>query len=311
MSRKMDAIITRLGDPITVAFPEQTFQCPFCDQFGHGSDRKGHLYVNEEKGFFCHRCETRGSIDRLVVLLKIPPEEIAEAPQPLASLQRNLLVPPRQQLKPDEPRTVEYPVELMEVHECPIVAQYASSRGLSPFDWAYYKLKAWYDFRGNHRLLFPDESGDRLVYWTARAVQPGVEPKYEAAKDSDKSMCVWNLNRVNPMKIIWISEGALSARACGPNGVATYGKYVSDIQVRKIAAMAQIGVGVVVDGDARKSAFQIAKKFMGMGIAVRLVLLPDGRDPDDMPSDELTSLLLNARPLVEEDFLTLQLQEMA
>ncbi len=302
----MDAIIKRVGQPIFVSGDEYRFYCVLCPT----PDRTGHLYVNEEEGFFCHRCNNKGKPPRLLELLGISPEEVKGGMPELDELRRRVILPAKEQESVrSEARQVDLPPQVQEVWTLPAVRDYAISRGLSEFQCNWLGLRAWTDFRNHSRLLFPDSDGNKLVYWTARAVEPGVEPKYESAKGSDKSKCVWNLDRVRPEWPIYICEGNFSAIACGPNGTAIYGKYLSPIQTRLIAEKAGPGgVRIVLDADAADQTFAAIDKFQGQGVPVGAVILPSGEDPDSVDTYWLADRLLRSRPLSLSDVERLRIE---
>lgn len=306
MPDPMEMIIAKLGTPVSVNFPEYTFRCPFCiDRVGK-EDWKGHLYVNEERGFFCHRCEARGRTFWLMKLLGITPEDmVGQAPEQIDLLRRAVQAATvsYQTTQDVAVQPVELPPDVDYVWNVPEVWAYAVKRGLSRYDCDYYRLLAYVDDFGTPRLLFPDYAdGDVLVYWTARAVRDGASLKYRAADESEKSMCVWNLNRVLPDRPIYVAEGIMSARACGVNGVAIYGKYLSMEQAVMLAHRSgPHGVRMVLDADAQKNAIAGAIRLIELSVPCGVVTLPEGNDPDEMPQGDLTGLLLNSTPMTQDN----------
>lgn len=317
MGDSVDLVIDKIGDPVQVNFPEFRFRCPFCVDNAGKADWSGHLYVNPEKGYFCHRCEARGSFSWLLKQLGVTAEELQGQTPEYHDLirqaweaSRKALSRPEQGFQGVEP--VELPENVYEVWEVPEVLNYAlNRRGLRPFDFHYYGLKAWIDQRGHPRLLFPDYTDDVLVYWTARAIYDHCEPKYMSASNSEKSMCVWNLNRVRPDRPIYVAEGIMSARACGTNGVAIYGKYLSEVQAAMLARRSsEHGVRIVLDAGKdswdkarmRKRVLAAVERLLRLNTPCGMVLLPgDGTDPDDMPREQLQELLLRSQPMTLDD----------
>jgi hypothetical protein len=298
--------MSRLGEPTYVAWPEHQFRCPFCPDRVGSEDRKGHLYVNEEKGYFCHRCEARGRIPWLLRIIGITEEEMqGPAPSETDLLRPLKFVAAPTQVVAQAVETVELPENVYKVWDVPEVHFYANRRGITNFDCDHYGLLAWYDNRGAARLLFPDYQGDSLVYWTARAVDPKVQPKYLCAEDSEKSLCAWNINRLQPDRPIYVAEGIMSARACGSNSTAVYGKYLSKPQMLMIARRSgESGVRIVFDSGAKQNALKAAEMFLRHATPCGVVLLPgDDTDPDEMLQRDLAGLhllLLNSAPLNED-----------
>lgn len=305
MPEPIDLIISRLGDPVSVSWPEHTFKCPFCIDRAGSEDWKGHLYVNEERGYFCHRCEARGSTKWLLRTLGITvEEERGAAPEMDLHRIRDIALTIGDEKthvpKPIGMQPVNLPKNVDYVHANSEVSWYVKhKRKLRDFEIDYYGLLSWVDEHGNSRLLFPDYLDNVLVYWTARAVDDSVKPKYLAAEDSEKSFCVWNLNRVNPDRPIYVAEGIMSARACGSNGTAIYGKFLSDVQLHLLSTRAgSSGVCLVFDSKTLKSSLAAARKFLGRGTPCGIVNLPgDDEDPDSLPKNVLDPLLLNYRTM--------------
>jgi hypothetical protein len=297
----IEHIFGSIGSPVRVHGKEHVFRCPFCEDRVGSTDKSGHLYVNEDAGFFCHRCECKGSFDWLLRLLKIDKSEIKIAAPELSShWQAEFRLRSIGNKKAISAASVRLPPNVEDAWEVPEVYNYAMKRKLSLFDCTRYRLKSWLDDFNNYRLLFPDYSDDGiLVYWTARAINSGVNPKYVAAADSEKSNCVWNLQNVDSSRPIYVAEGILSAIACGRNGVAVYGRNVSDSQAAMIIKKSgPSGVRIVFDADARRNSLVAAEKFIRGNIPCGVVFLPTaGSDPDSTDPAELRDLLLSSSPV--------------
>jgi hypothetical protein len=302
-------VASRIGEPVHVNWPEHLFHCPFCEKRMGTEDRKGHMYVHEENGYFCHRCEARGRIAWLLKVLGISEEEMqGPAPGDDVDIVRDLSLLSPTTTTDIAVESVFLPDNVDYVWNVPPVWYYANQRrGLSVFDCQHYGLLAWLDEYGHYRLLFPDYFGKKLVYWTARAVDDDVHPKYVCAEDSEKSLCVWNVENIRPDWPAYVAEGVMSARACGSNGMAIYGKYLSDAQLSLISRrVGKYGVRIVLDSGARKNALAIANKFMRYSLSgmppvpCGVVFLPGEKtDPDDLPHVQLQDLLLSCGTLDE------------
>lgn len=309
----MDAISVKLGDPVRVSFPEYLFYCPFCfDRIG-SEDRSGHLYVNEEDGYFCHRCQARGSTRWLLRVLGVSPDEIRGPVPDLVRLRQRLIAGRKSSGvrldSRDAVERVELPVNTDYPWNMPEVWSYVMKRGLSRFECEYYGLMGWIDDRNEYRLVFPDRLKGELVFWQARACRDGVKPKYDSPKGPKKSLCVWNIDNVDPDRPIYVCEGILSARACGRNGVAIYGKYLSRAQRSLIARRAKSGVRVVLDGGAWKNTIKAAELFLRSRVEVGVVMLPPKTDPDELRKEDsgsLTKMLLESEPLTDVGILKLK-----
>lgn len=315
MSAVIEALIDRLGEPVRESQGEYVFMCPFCvDRIGK-VDTKGHMYVNEEKGFFCHRCDAKGKVAWLLKQLKIEQLDLQGEVPELTQLRMRIMEPDGNVRSPQEqnvhvPVEVSLPENTMNVWDNYKILRYAMSRGLSLYDCAKYRLLGVIDKRGNERLLFTDYLDGKLVFWQARAIDDSVMPKYLTVEGVEKSHCVWNLSNVDNSRIIYIAEGIMSARACGRNGVAIYGKSLSYVQQKMIEGkVGSSGVGVVLDGSALSEAYRIAVKFIKSKIPVSIIKLPGKSDPDELRKEDsnlLDRLLLDTHPMSDIDILRLR-----
>lgn len=316
MPSVIESIIEKIGEPVKRTPTEYVFRCPFCEYKIGKVDTKGHLYINENDGFFCHRCESKGKINWLLKKLEITHDDVVGVIPETDALRDKLFntlnaLDDEVKETPIEPVEIKLPDKLCPVWCMPNVYKYALSRGLSDYACKYYNLYGYTDRFGNERLLFSDYLNGKLVFWQARAIKDDVFPKYETAKGVEKSHCVWNLGRVSPNRVIYVAEGIMSARACGSNGVAIYGKHLSNVQKKLIMQYSgPKGVCIVLDGSAMDSAYKIAESFLKSMVPTSLVKLPGKLDPDELCKQDaklLSELLYNAQPMTESDILKVRI----
>lgn len=125
--------------------------------------------------------------------------------------------------------------------------EYLTQRGLSPKEIRALKVRyvadekyGFYDDQGRYRgdlgrrFLIPVYGGDNeLVSWVARTIEPGVEPKYFNAPDSDAAKTFWPIAKPNSKSAV-VVEGifdALAVRRLGLNAYASLGKNLSREQI--------------------------------------------------------------------------------
>ncbi len=87
--------------------------------------------------------------------------------------------------------------------------------------------------KAHRRILFPIYQNKELVAWQGRAVDAETLPRWYLPPGFQK--CVYNADSIFPTDIPVIAEGITSAIACGPNGVAIFGKTLTDGQAKLIA----------------------------------------------------------------------------
>jgi len=298
----IDVLSQVLGDYRETSGNEHVFYCPFCLDVVGETDTTGHLYVNPDVGFFCHRCLSKGSVKRLLHLLGISKDDLAGLTPEAPSIRAYFSVGWDETSTPDSlASTVLLPKDIYPVASVPDVHAYAISRGLTDYYCITHNIYAWLDGQEQWRLLFADYYEGALVFWQARTIGTR-RPKYLSAFGADKSKCVWNLERVNPEYPIYVAEGILSAIACGRNGVAIYGKYVSEVQLFLIASRCgEQGVRIVLDSDARANSFKALDLFLGINIPTGVVIMPEGSDPDSMDEEVLADMLLSCSLVTSEE----------
>lgn len=256
---------------------EVQFNCPYCINIRHKADHDHKLYLNIYSGlYYCFKCGSRG---------KLLPDESARSSN--KSKLYKLLADDTNEVAPSELFLL--PNQLARYNE--LTYNYLRSRGLTEEDMDYYSIRAGslldnlYTGRvviPNHIIRVGADFTDMLV---ARSIDPKVDKrwKYLNPKGSNKSRSVFNLHRIpeNPSRII-ITEGVFSSISAGRDAVATYGKLVSDDQIRMIIAKNPKRVYVMLDHDAEHQAVALATQLNQVLPDVYYVKLEDDRDPSDL-----------------------------
>lgn len=147
------------------------------------------------------------------------------------------------------------------------------------------------------RIVIPihNESG-HLIAYAGRSVD-GTEPKYELTARFDKSLVLYNLHRAlrDPRKeevvIVEGIFGCLKVYQTGLPCVALMGCSMSE-QQEELLAKCFLLAWVLFDGDeaGRSAAAQCVGRLMRR-MFVKVVVLPDGRQPDQLRIEELRGLL--------------------
>ena len=146
-------------------------------------------------------------------------------------------------------------------------------------------------FRG--RVTFPIEAAaGRVAGFGARSIAPEDSPKYINSPESPvyrKGGLLFGLPLARPeirdRKRIIVAEGYLDVmrlRAAGyPNSVSTCGTALTTEQARALSRF-EAEVVLVYDGDDAgvRAADRALEPLLIAGLAVRVLILPDGEDPD-------------------------------
>ncbi|MBW2619309.1 MAG: DNA primase [Deltaproteobacteria bacterium] len=172
----------------------------------------------------------------------------------------------------------------------------------------------YYDrFRG--RLIFPiQDAAGRVVAFGGRGIEAGVEPKYLNSPETPLfkkgrllygfSEAVGDIRRLRRVVVVEGYFDCLSLISAGLAGVvATMGTSLTGQQVRLIRGL---GAEPILVYDADEAGFKAATRaqeiFNREAVRARILVLPQGQDPDDFVRQEglaaFESLLESARPLV-------------
>jgi DNA primase len=152
--------------------------------------------------------------------------------------------------------------------------------------------------RFRNRVIFPVETAPgKTAGFGARAIVPEDQPKYLNSSESAvfrKGSLLFGLpqarNSIRERKQALVAEGYLDVlrlHAAGfPNAVATCGTALT-LEHAKALARFEVGVTLVYDGDAAglRAADRGLDPLLSAGIETRVLLLPEGHDPDSFLAD--------------------------
>ncbi len=146
-----------------------------------------------------------------------------------------------------------------------------------------------------NRLMFPiqDQLG-RVIAFGGRRLNPEDEPKYRNSQESavfDKSATLFGLQQARQAVVddgtIVVTEGYTDVIACHQAGfenvVATLGTALTVRHARALKRMCSTVV-LLFDGDeaGQRAADRALEVFFAEPIDVKIAILPDGSDPDDL-----------------------------
>ena len=144
------------------------------------------------------------------------------------------------------------------------------------------------------RIVIPihDERG-QLVAYAGRSID-NSEPKYKLPTGFHKSLVLYNLHRVTSQEVILV-EGFFDCmkvwQSLNPFVVALMGSSLSAQQEQMLVRQFK-KVTLLLDGDdaGRGAAEEISRRLVRR-VFVRIVDVPDGKQPDSMITEELQTLL--------------------
>lgn len=143
-----------------------------------------------------------------------------------------------------------------------------------------------------NRIVCPVYVGGRLVTWQCRYVGETdwkLVPKFYNQVSAHKAMTLYNFDLALSSPIVTIVEGPMDAWRLGTGAVALLGKTLSSTQVNVIRQHWKVAI-VALDHDAitnSEKAVETLRRYM----PTVMVRLPEGKDPDTMPTDDFWALV--------------------
>ena len=273
-------ISSRFGDHRDAGGNEIRVCCPFCLLRGKTQDDKYKLYINPVKdAIHCFRCDYKGKASSLF-------------PQ-LASLGVEFEKIGRK----SENATLEaIPTGCYSLSQLPtshLCREFLKGRrfGLLDFDMAGgllfcedYKKG---DFSFGPRLLFPVYQFGAYRGFQARTIWKNTLPKYVNASGMEKKTILYNYdNAFKQNEDLFIVEGMFDASRTGlDRTVASFGKAISDEQIRLIALGDFKRVILLLDPDAKKEGEASARK-LSTNFNTYTGILSE-KDPAEMTREEI------------------------
>jgi len=176
---------------------------------------------------------------------------------------------------------------------------YFHERGIGPKKAHRFRL-GWCDegYFAN-RMIVPVMRGDEVMFFVARymkAKPPKGVKKTLYPKGAKPGRHLFNYDRAKTCQTIRIVEGVLDAVHVGKSAVATFGTSLSQYQLELLMRSAASEIIIMWDRDALDKARALADRLADLW-TIRVVELPDARDPDEHSHDSLRALEQAAPPL--------------
>jgi len=288
----MFKLISSLGNYRQTTTGEYNFCCPLCVRRVGQPDKNYHLYVNPTRylygirgWFYCHRCKAKGPLHRLLNNSDTSNHAVSEWSSFVLKLRGAFK-------KEKEPKpSVSLPKDYVEMIQGTQAYEYLQKRAITDAQIEFYKIGFGVkdirqlekedrpNYAGSGRIIFPDydDDGD-CVYWVARTYK-GHKVKYKNPAKSNARDKIFNLSKASRYQTCVIAEGVISAIACGYNGIATYGKEVTQQQIDMLVSVSFDHYHIAHDGDARKESLHLAERLSCRGCDVSLVCFSRDEDP--------------------------------
>lgn len=274
------------------------YNCPFCIKRKGTPDTKHHLYVDPTKfrhgiigWFICFKCEACGPASRLDQKGTTQSRHsVTQWEQFVKRLRTGGL------FELTVASEVELPEDFTPIIHHTDAYNYLIGRGITDEQIARYRIGMGTanlkdidasnrkHFIGYGRICFPDyDSEGNLTYWVARTYY-NHKLRYKNPSGSDVADKIYNLAEASKHEDVIITEGVFSAIKSGYGAIATYGKNVTDQQLRILISFGWRRYYVALDGDAKKEAIKLSEKLTSRGCDVYVVQFKDFEDPDSVVS---------------------------
>ncbi len=166
---------------------------------------------------------------------------------------------------------------------------YFKKRGIGPKKAHRYGLGWCEDGYFKDRLVVPVMSGDEVEFFVARymkAKPPKGVKKTLYPKGAKPGRHLFNYDRARYCETIRLVEGVLDAIHVGKSAVATFGTSLSQWQLELLMRTAAREIIIMWDRDAIDKAKALADRLADLW-TIRVVELPDARDPDEHTLEDL------------------------
>ncbi len=288
------SLSTVLGEGIEERNGEVRYNCPFCLTRVGKEDTKHHLYVNEGKGkYHCFRCEASGTLFKLFQDLQISTVSLLISKYNLdrrASSTKINNVSPVDSLPDDVVEADDFSPGYMYLRYTRNIPDFV----LNTRKFLYSKKKKM--------IIFPvyDTNG-KLVYWQGRST---VSRWFYNPTGSNKSNFLYGLEYVDvTKKFVVITEGVITSLNV-PNGVACFGKDVSDVQLDILSKfikehnIEKVYFGLDNDFFYKNylCLYELKNRIPFHSFTGYIPLLPIGKDFADISYEENVKLLENTVP---------------
>lgn len=240
---------------------EWLFPCPMCKKLNTDN-----LHVNPITGqFHCFHCDYGGHLKSKAEISDLIDKNCRDIKQNKTKI--TILLPFNRQKLTEEQH------------------QALLNRGLTDDDIKYY------DISGGKRIQIPNfvmgNLSDLICFWEYRKDRVNKKnPKYLYSSDVKKSDCLFNAHKIKKKSHITLCEGIFNAITAGRNAVASYGRSLSDEQLKILLNCEPNLITIAYDSDLPgvTGAVEVIRKLMDSNYVgkVDYILLPKGLDINDL-----------------------------
>lgn len=293
---------------------DQKFSCPFCRHPEH----KKKLYVNldQSKNQFgnwqCWVCDRSGK--SLFTLLKK-----ADAPKRLFKrLEKHVdkSYTPRDGDDEDDGEddfTISLPEDFRPLwkEQDDIVSTHAlnrlKDRNLSYGDVVKHRIGYCRSGDYKKRLIIPSyDRGGQLNYFVGRRIWSSQFPKYKNPQAPRAEIIPFE-SMINWREPVVIVEGPFDAISTRRNAIPLLGNSVPEKLFTRLVKASTEKIVIALDADMKETALDISERFLGEDFIVKLLDLPEEKDPGDLGFENMQGLIRETAPLQFSDIVSKKL----
>ena len=265
--------------------------CPVC------GDTRYRLYINLNSGvIYCHNCQFKGSIARLIQYIEggsyKDAKELLKDINKYISLPIDIESPVMEKLVLSlyniaiDKRPIPLPEEYQKIlNTSNLMAKkaikYLEKRGITKSQMELHNMGFCSIGEYRNRVIIPITQEGQVKFWVARSINPNDKLKEKSPSNKEyqysKSEVIFNLDQaVKKFNSIVISEGIFDALSWGDIGVSLLGKVLYNAQLQLILNYKDKlteGVYIALDADAVDSAIKIAEQLKNF-FEVKLIDIP-------------------------------------
>ena len=167
--------------------------------------------------------------------------------------------------------------------------RYFTDRGIGPKKAHRYGLGWCDDGYFKKRMVVPVKSAGEVQFFVARYMKarpPEGVKKTLYPKGAKPGRHLFNFDRARHCDVIRIVEGVLDAIHVGKSAMATFGTTLSQYQLELLMQTSAREIVIMWDRDAIDKAKALADRLADLW-SIRVVELPDARDPDEHTHEDL------------------------
>lgn len=298
--------------------------CPVCNETRY------RLYINVDSGLiYCHNCQFKGSIVKLIQYVEGITKEKAESL--LKDISDNLILPYKVEesvlgkliyslynISPQK-RAIPLPEEFQKFSQnfseknfiAKKALKYLQQRGITKKQILNCGMGICTEGEYKNRIIIPIFLEGNFQFWVARAISDNTKLKEKSPSAQEyqysKSEVIFNLDSAaKKYNSIVISEGIFDALSWGDIGVALLGKSLYDSQFNLILKYKDLltqGIYIALDADAVDSATLIAEKLKSFFKVMMINIPKEYDDPNNYllthSKNSMWELIMNAEEYTE------------